>query len=93
VTGINDHGHIVGSRFVLEWGDPEDEDGEKICCWRGFLLKNGAFTTINVTNDAETSAAAINNQGTIVGTFYRPGDGWKAHGFRAVPKPPKVASK
>jgi probable HAF family extracellular repeat protein len=92
-NGINDHGHIVGSRFVLEWGDPDDEEGGKICCWRGFLLRNGVFTTINVTNDAETSVAGINNQGTIVGTFFRPGDGWKAHGFRAVPKPPKVASK
>jgi hypothetical protein len=92
VEGVNDHGHIVGNRFVLEWGDPNSEDG-KICCWRGFLLKNGVFTTINGAKDGETSVSDINNRGVIVGTFYRPGDGWKAHGFQAVPKPTKTVKR
>jgi hypothetical protein len=88
VAGLNDHGHIVGSYWVHEW-----DDDLTSCCWRGFLLKNGTFTTINVTNDAQTRIAGINNAGNIAGTFWRPHDDWLSHGFRAVPKPPKVASK
>jgi probable HAF family extracellular repeat protein len=86
VSGVNDHDHIVGSYFLFEWADIYDT-----CCWRGYLLQGGTFTTINVTNDAQTSVAGINNAGNMAGTFYRPGDGWLAHGFRAVPKlPPKL---
>jgi probable HAF family extracellular repeat protein len=88
VSGVNDHGHIVGSYFVFEWADIY-----YTCCWRGYLLKDGVFTTINVTNDAQTSVAGINNAGNLAGTFYRPGDGWLAHGFRAVPKPPPKPKK
>jgi hypothetical protein len=83
VAGINDHGHLVGSYFVFEWAD-----GLDICCWRGYLVKDGTYTTINVTGDAQTTVAGINNQGNLAGTFYRPGDGWLAHGFVAAPKPP-----
>jgi probable HAF family extracellular repeat protein len=84
VSGVNDHSHIVGSYWVYEWHDEYYS-----CCWRGYLFKDSTFTTINVTNDAQTSVAGINNAGNIAGTFYRPGDGWLAHGFRAVPKKKK----
>jgi hypothetical protein len=96
VSGVNDHGHIVGAYFVLEW---ENEDMS--CCWRGYLFKNSRFTTINVTKDAQTAPRGINNAGNIAGTFFRPlteeVNGipfeWLPHGFRAVPKPPKKPAK
>jgi hypothetical protein len=84
VSGVNDHGHIVGSYFVFEYYD--DNINGVTCCWRGFLLKGGAFTIINATKDASTTPAGINNVGNIAGTFYRPGDIWRGHGFVAVPK-------
>jgi hypothetical protein len=91
VHGLNDHGHIVGSYFVFEYYD--DNINDVTCCWRGFLFKDSTFTTINATKDASTTAAGINNAGHIAGTFYRPGDDWKAHGFVAVPKPAKVVKR
>jgi hypothetical protein len=88
--GLNDHWHVGGARFLLEWGHLET--GEQLCCWLGFLFKNGGFTTINVTADAQTSVASINNAGTMVGTFHRPYDNWLPHGFRAVPKMAKKSA-
>jgi hypothetical protein len=97
VSGINDHGHIVGSFWTYEY-----HDDELLCCWRGFLLKDGMYTIINATNDAQTTPAGINNRGVIAGTHYRPiiepyAPGgvyrWLAHGFWAIPKPVKVVKK
>lgn len=84
VEGINDHGHIVGSYFDYEF-DIEGINGDA-CCWRGFLMKDGKTTVINVTGDAATSIAGINNAGHIAGTFYRPVSDWHPQGFVAVPK-------
>jgi hypothetical protein len=88
VTGVNDHGHIVGWTGFYE----ENDDGV-FCCHRSFLFKDSTFTTINATKDAQTVARGINNAGHIVGTFYRPVDDWLAHGFVAVPKPAKVVKR
>jgi hypothetical protein len=88
--GLNDHGHVVGARFLLERGDPET--GEPALLLAGFLFKNGGFTTSNVTADAQTSVDSINNAGTVVGTFHRPYDNWLPHGFRAVRKVAKKSA-
>jgi uncharacterized membrane protein len=99
VNGLNDHGHIVGAYWVTEW-----ETAEMSCCWRGYLFKNGRFTTINATKDAQTAPKGINNAGNIAGTFFRPLDeeingapfNWLPHGFIAAPKPlpkPKKPAK
>jgi hypothetical protein len=85
VSGLNDHGHIVGSYFNFEYV-LEDDPHSTACCWRGFLLKDGVYTIINATKDASTAPVGINNAGHIAGTFYRPGDFWRGHGFIAVPK-------
>lgn len=61
-TGINARGDVVGS-FI-------DADGFH----HGFLLRKGAFTTIDVPGAAETWAArGINARGDIVGNFDEPG--------------------
>jgi uncharacterized membrane protein len=89
VRGINDHGHIVGSY----WEPYEEDDPMFECCWRGYLLKNGVFTTINATNDSQTQVVGINNAGHIAGTHWRFYT-WDGHGFIAVPKsPPQVVKK
>jgi hypothetical protein len=81
VGGLNDRGHVVGAFFRVEFEDPIVGQ----CCWRGWLLKGGQYTLIDV--GVQTSPTGINNAGHIAGTFYRPDDDWASHGFVAVPKP------
>jgi uncharacterized membrane protein len=67
-TGINDRAQVVGA-YEREF-DP---------LGRGFLYDRGQFTPLDVTfaNVQGTLPAALNNQGSVVGTYY---DGtW--HGF------------
>jgi probable HAF family extracellular repeat protein len=87
-TGINDHGHIVGNYWVDEPSEMHEN-----CCWKGFLFKNSTFTTINITQNAQTRVAGINNAGQIAGTFYRPDGDGSGRGFVAIPKPPPKPKK
>jgi uncharacterized membrane protein len=87
VGGLNDRGHVVGAFFRVEFEDPIVGQ----CCWRGWLLKDGQYTIIDV--GVQTSPTGINNAGHIAGTFYRPDDDWASHGFVAVPKPVKVVKR
>jgi probable HAF family extracellular repeat protein len=66
LTGINNHGQIVGIAF----------DGVQR---RGFLLDSGDTTLIEVPGAVNTRTSAINNPGQVVG-FYDDADGI-THGF------------
>ena len=44
----------------------------------GFVLSQGAYTTINVPNSAATAVFSINAQGEIVGSY-------DSHGFVGTP--------
>jgi len=67
--GINDRGDIVG-RFCTNPGSACLEPGNGD--FRGFLLRNGEFTTLDVPGSIETNAWKINDRGDIVGGFGMP---------------------
>jgi hypothetical protein len=67
VVDINDRGDIVGEYFT-----PASV---------GFLLKNGALTTIEVPGGVRTSPNGLNNHGVIVGTFRVSNQSQSSQGF------------
>ena len=67
--GINNQGDIVGSYNT----------GLSEITRSGFLLRNGAYTTINIPGAYSTNLYAINNLGDIVGIYESLTTGW--HGF------------
>lgn len=67
LTGINDHGEIVGT-----WIDAVQVS-------HGFLLRKGITTAIQVPGSIGTRPNGLNNRGQIVGTYF--GEGGIRHGF------------
>lgn len=59
-AAVNDAGQIVGSTDLFELG-------------KGFFYDDGLFSLIEIPGAERTYANGINNDGTIVGTFYRSG--------------------
>jgi uncharacterized membrane protein len=47
----------------------------------GFVLTNGAFSPVHIPGSQTTSPFAINNAGTIVGSYENPDSG-RSHGFQ-----------
>lgn len=73
--GINARGEIVGSY--------DDENGVT----RGYLLRDGVFTTIDYPGAAMTEARGIGPNGEIVGTYRMPGEPRvNFHGFLRTPE-------
>ena len=56
-TGINDYGVIVG-----HYGDAQG-------VYHGFILNNGAFTTVDVNGGPNTWVSGINDSGDFVGEY------------------------
>jgi uncharacterized membrane protein len=71
VFGINPRGDMVG--FYVD----------QTFVARGFLLKDGEFTTLDFPGAAGTNARGIGPDGTVVGNYWNPGDPAAAdHSFR-----------
>ncbi len=67
VSGINDHGHMVGY-----YDTPEAR--------RGFLLNGGKFTQIDPPGSLTTLPSGIDNRGRVVGAYLDP-NGINGRGF------------
>jgi hypothetical protein len=61
-TGINDPGTVVGAF--------EENVGGGVDRYRGYLLKNGSFTTYDEGPDVSTAIFGINEKGDFTGTFF-----------------------
>ena len=69
-SGINDDRHVVG------WY----HEGDRV---RGFIYRNGAWTTVDYPGAALTQLQGIGPDGEIVGVYRKPGEPKLAyHGFR-----------
>ena len=60
LTGVNDHGDIVGGYNIEIFGPSY-----------AFFTEGDSFITIAVPGSSETTAFGINNNGKIVGSFVR----------------------
>jgi len=69
LTGINDHGQIVGYYR-------KEESRPAIEASHAFLLERGVFTTIAYPRSRQTRIYGINNAGVMVGRAVRPGGGF-----------------
>lgn len=67
LIAVNDHGDIVGNSFTGTGGFV-----------RAFVLKGGVFQTIDIPGATLINPAAINNRGTVVGSY---NDGTGTFGF------------
>ena len=71
-SGINAEGDIVGAYPALG----------SDCHGRGFLLKHGVYTNVNVPGALSTEPSAINPQGDILGNYEDSNQG--THGFLLI---------
>ena len=69
--GISGAGHVVG-RYL-----------DAISVFHGFVMVNGAFTTVDPPGSTFTEAIGINGTGQIVGDYFDAGG--TQHGFLATP--------
>ena len=71
-NGINDRGDIVGNYVKII-------NGQNIRL--GFLWRQGAYTTLRVSDANFTVASGTNNSGTVVGTYGDQPPPAPTHGF------------
>ena len=75
-AGINSGGTIVGTYSKIEPGVPDPSPDHSD---RGFRIKDGSFSTINVSGALGTQLTGINGNGDIVGLYNSSDD--RTHGF------------